>query len=246
VALLAGRIDGIRARIIAGGTDELSPAHAARVEALVLPRAGQQTYVALGIAVGKAVLRVDPDGAIRRRKRAEKRARVERWREYDGTGALAGRNLPPGDTLAADQALTDLALELREAGLDGSLDYLRATALIDRITGRDSRVLPGDQGVRDTAPVLPLPTQMLTTRTGRTGTTGPAWTRTSWPSGTPWPRRAREAAPAGADTGATAAGATQAAGYARHPRRTYPANPAGQPGRAAVDGVTPGSRLGST
>jgi Domain of unknown function (DUF222) len=150
VALLAGRIDGIRARIIAEGTDELSPAHAAQVEALVLPRAGRQTYVALGIAVGKAVLRADPAGAIRRRKRAEKRARVERWREYDGTGALAGRNLPPGDTLAADQALTDLALELREAGLDGSLDYLRATALIDRITGRDSRVPPGDQGARNT------------------------------------------------------------------------------------------------
>ena len=76
-------------------------------------------------------------GAMRRRKRGEKRARVERWREYDGTGALAGRNLPPDDTLAADQTLTALAVELRAAGLDGPLDYLRAVALIDQITGRD-------------------------------------------------------------------------------------------------------------
>ena len=142
-ALLAGRIDSIRARIIAEATADLSPADAAAVEALVLPHAGKQTYVALGIAVGKAVLRIDPAGAIRRRKKAEKRARVERWREYDGTGALAGRNLPPDDTLAADQALTARALELRVAGLDGPLDYLRATALIDQITGRDSRPGPG-------------------------------------------------------------------------------------------------------
>ena len=145
-AMLDGQIDLIRARIIAEATAELSPAHAAEVEALVLPRAGKQTYIALGIALGQAVLVVDPKAATRRRKKGEKRARVERWREYDGTGALAGRNLPPDDTLAADQALTDWALELREAGLDGPLDYLRATALIDRITGRDSRPAQDEHG----------------------------------------------------------------------------------------------------
>ena len=142
-AMLDGRIDVVRARIIAEATAELTAADAAAVEALVLARAGQQTYIALGLAVGKAVVQVDPAGVIRRRKRAEKRARVERWREYDGTGALAGRNLAPDDTLAADQALTARALELRAAGLDGPLDYLRATALIDQITGRDSRPDPG-------------------------------------------------------------------------------------------------------
>ena len=97
-ALLDGRIDMIRARIIAEATDDLSPAGAAAVEALVLPRAWKQTYVALGQSVGKAVVQVDPAGAMKRRKRGEKQARVERWREYDGTGALAGRNLPPDDT----------------------------------------------------------------------------------------------------------------------------------------------------
>jgi hypothetical protein len=147
-AMLDGRIDIVRARIIAEATADLSPADAAKVEALVLGLAGRQTYTALGIALGKAVLQADPAAAIRRRKKAEKRARVERWREYDGTGALAGRNLPPDDTVAADQALTDQAMELREAGLDGPLDYLRATALIDRIIGRDSRPAP-DQDTPD-------------------------------------------------------------------------------------------------
>jgi hypothetical protein len=145
-ALLDGQIDVIRARIIAEATDDLSPDDAAAVEALVLPRAGRQTYVALGLAIGKAVVQVDPAGAMKRRKRGEKQARVERWREYDGTGALAGRNLPPDDTAAADQALTALAVELRAAGLDGPLDYLRAVALIDQITGRDSRPAPGETG----------------------------------------------------------------------------------------------------
>ncbi len=149
-ALQAGDIDLIRARIISEGTTGMSAAHAAAVEAMVLADAGRQTYVALGIAVSKAVMRVDPVGAIKRRKRGEKRARVERWREHDGTGALSGRNLPPDDTIAADQALTELALELREAGLDGPLDYLRATALLDRIIGRDSRPDVSDQ---DACPV---------------------------------------------------------------------------------------------
>jgi hypothetical protein len=145
-ALLDGRIDVIRARIIAEATSDLSAADAAAVEALVLPRAGKQTYVALGLAVGKALVQVDPAGAMKRRKRGEKQARVERWREYDGTGALAGRSLPPDDTAAADQALTARAVELRAAGLDGPLDYLRAVAPIDRITGRDSRLAPGETG----------------------------------------------------------------------------------------------------
>jgi hypothetical protein len=149
-AMLDGQIDVVRARIIAEATADLTAADAAAVEALVLARAGQQTYVALGMAVGRAVLQVDPQGTIRRRKRAEKRARVERWRECDGTGALAGRNLPPDDTLAADQALTARALELRAAGLDGPLDYLRATALIDQITGRDSRPRPGRDPIATT------------------------------------------------------------------------------------------------
>jgi hypothetical protein len=147
-ALQAGKIDLIRARIISEGTTGMSAADAAAVEAMVLADAGQQTYVALGIAVGKAVMRVDPVGAIKRRKRGEKRARVERWREPDGTGALSGRNLPPDDTIAADQALTELAMELREAGLDGPLDFLRATALLDRLIGRDSRPGPSDRGAR--------------------------------------------------------------------------------------------------
>jgi hypothetical protein len=145
-ALLDGRIDMIRPRIIAEATDDLSAADAAAVEASVLPRAGKQTYVALGLAIGKAVVQVDPAGATKRRKRGEKQARVERWREYDGTGALAGRNLPPDDTAAADQALTARAVELRAAGLDGPLVYLRAVALIDQITGRDSRPPPGETG----------------------------------------------------------------------------------------------------
>jgi hypothetical protein len=148
-AMLAGQVDPVRARIIAEATEDLTPVQAAEVEAKVLADAGRQTYIALGISLGKAVLKVDPEAAIRRRKKAEKRARVERWREYDGTGALAGRNLPPDDTLAADQALTALAQELRDAGLDGPLDYLRATALIDRIIGRDSRPLPGDSCAED-------------------------------------------------------------------------------------------------
>jgi hypothetical protein len=257
-ALLDGRIDMIRARIIAEATDDLSAADAAAVEASVLPRAGKQTYVALGLAIGKAVVQVDPAGATKRRKRGEKQARVERWREYDGTGALAGRNLPPDDTAAADQALTARAVELRAAGLDGPLDYLRAVALIDRITGRDSRLAPARL-----APTL------AGTRTGTTGKTGPLWTPGSWISPA-IPGTVTVPAPMTAILTPKKAGLVSRAAMTRTPARTTPmapatmagarmagaaglarrGGPAGRRGRAgsvsSTSGAGNGSRRGST
>jgi hypothetical protein len=69
---------------------------------------------------------------------------VERWAEYSGNAALAGRELPPADLLAADQRITWLARQLKKAGLDGDMDQLRARAYLDILLGKDSR--PANQG----------------------------------------------------------------------------------------------------
>jgi len=56
-----------------------------------------------------------------------------------------GRELPPADVLAADQRITAWARQLKAAGLEGSMDELRARAYLDILLGKDSRP---DQGTR--------------------------------------------------------------------------------------------------
>jgi hypothetical protein len=82
------------------------------------------------------VLAADASAARKRREQAERQARVERWAEQAGTAALAGRDLPPAGTLAADQHLTGLAQGLRAAGVAGTMDQLRAQVFIALLTGQ--------------------------------------------------------------------------------------------------------------
>jgi hypothetical protein len=81
---------------------------------------------------------------------------VRRWQEDAGTAALAGYNLPPADVLAADQQLTTRALALRDAGLPGSLEELRARAYLDALLDRDSTP-PAPEPSPTTAAPSPAP-----------------------------------------------------------------------------------------
>lgn len=137
-ALREGVIDYLKARIIAEATKVLSDEDARAVEARILAAAGRQTTGQLRAALARAVLSVDPEAAARRREEAQRDPRVRRWREDAGTAALAGYGLPPADVLEADQHLTSRALDLRDAGLKGTLDELRARAYLDALLGRDS------------------------------------------------------------------------------------------------------------
>jgi hypothetical protein len=142
-ALRAGVIDYPKARLIAEATRILTDADARAVEARILPRAGDQTLGQLRAAVSRAVLAVDPTAATRRREEAQQDPRVRRWQEDAGTAALAGFGLPPADVLEADQRITTRALALRDAGLTGSLEELRARAYLDTLLGQDSTPSPG-------------------------------------------------------------------------------------------------------
>jgi hypothetical protein len=137
-ALAEGIIDRAKARLIADSTRVLTDEQARAVEAQILPRAGQQTTGQLRASVTRAVLATDPEAAARRREEAQKDPRVRRWQEDAGTAALAGYGLPPADVLAADQRLTNQARALRQAGLPGSLEELRARAYLDALLGQNS------------------------------------------------------------------------------------------------------------
>jgi hypothetical protein len=138
-ALRNGVIDGYKASIIVSATSALDPAEARAAEAMVLGRAGRLTPGALRAAINRAVMEIAPDKAKKRREQAAQDARVERWAEGSGNAALAGRELPPAEVLAADQRVTWWAEQLRKAGLDGTMDQLRARAYIDLLLGLDSR-----------------------------------------------------------------------------------------------------------
>jgi Domain of unknown function (DUF222) len=138
-ALRDGVVSLGKARIIATATGLLDPAEAAAAEAGVLDRAGRLTPGSLRAATARAVLEAAPEKARKRREAAARFARVERWAEDSGNAALAGRELPAGQVLAADERITARARELKAAGVEGGLDGLRARALLDLLLGQDSR-----------------------------------------------------------------------------------------------------------
>jgi len=134
-----GALRESKVAIIARATALLNPAEARAAEAKVLDRAGRLTPGGLRAAIVRAVMEVAPEKAKKRREEAARDARVERWAEDSGNAALVGRELPPGEVLAADQRITAWATELKKAGLDGDMDVLRARAYLDLLLGMDSR-----------------------------------------------------------------------------------------------------------
>ena len=138
-AFRTGVLRRSKAEIIARATQVLDPAEARAAEAMVLGRAGRLSPGGLRAAIARAVIEVAPDKARKRREEAVRDARVERWPEDSGNAALAGRELPPAQVLAADQRITWWARQLKAAGLAGSMDELRARAYLDLLLDTDSR-----------------------------------------------------------------------------------------------------------
>jgi Domain of unknown function (DUF222) len=129
-AFSEGRIDLTRARLIADVTSVLSDADALAVEERVLGGAEHQTSGQLRAALRRAVIRVDPAAAERRREEAERRARVGLYADEEGTATLARHNLPGVQACAAMARITALAQAMKAAGAGGGMDLLRAQVLI--------------------------------------------------------------------------------------------------------------------
>src|SRR4051812_21845718 len=92
-ALKRGEIDERRAQILADVLEHTDPALAARVEAVVLPEAGELTFTALKRRIAEVLLELDSAGADEGRKLAEKHSDV--FLEPAGNGrATLGAELP--------------------------------------------------------------------------------------------------------------------------------------------------------
>ena len=144
-ALLAGRIDRARAALFASELAGLSDLQAAAVAMAFIGAAGSMTTGQLRAALRSMVLYVDPQALRRRAEKARADARVETWPESSGNAALAGRELPPADAIAADERISAIARALKDAGAPGTLDQLRAAVFVALLAGRDPETLLPEQ-----------------------------------------------------------------------------------------------------
>ncbi len=162
-ALRLGRIDVPKALAVIDGVAGLAPPLARAVEDKVLARAPGQTPGELRAAVRRAVAAADPRAASRRRREAEKDARVELWDEPAGTKALAGRDLPAAQVLAADQRISAIARELKNRGAAGTLSLLRAKVYLALLAGQPlDHLLPAPATAQQ--PPAPAPSTSSSSR----------------------------------------------------------------------------------
>jgi hypothetical protein len=143
-ALAAGQIHPIHLRIIEDETRILSGADAARADAFLAQAAPGMTFGELRYAARKLVLKLDPDAVKKRKEAAKREAHVRRFREESGNAGMVARELPSDEVLASWQHVEQRALDLRAAGVPGTLQDLRVRAYLDLLQERDSRTDPAN------------------------------------------------------------------------------------------------------
>jgi hypothetical protein len=162
-ALGAGRIHPVHVRIIEDETRFLSDEDAAKADKILAESAPGMTFGEARSAAHKLVLQLDPEAAQKRKDAARGEAHVRQFREASGNAGMVARELPSDEVLASWQHVEQRALDLRAAGMPGTLQELRVRAYLDLLQERDSRDLPADpipaarEGVGDAAPDQPPP-----------------------------------------------------------------------------------------
>jgi hypothetical protein len=134
--LAAGRIDQAKASVFTRELAVLPEPAATAIAAQVLPEAAALTTGQLHAMLRRLILAHDPDAASRRKGDSARDAEVSVWTEASGNAALAGRELPEADVLAADRRLTALARWLADRGAEGTISQLRAAVFTRLLTGR--------------------------------------------------------------------------------------------------------------
>jgi hypothetical protein len=152
-ALAAGQIHPVHLRIIDEATRILDDADAARADVFLAGAALGMTYGELRYAARKLVLKLDPDAARKQKEAARREAHVRRFQEESGNAGMVARELPSDEVLASWQHVEQRALDLRAAGVPGSLQDLRVRAYLDLLQERDSRAAPVPAGPVPAGPV---------------------------------------------------------------------------------------------
>jgi hypothetical protein len=145
-ALAAGTIHPVHVRIIEDETSLLSRDQAAEADKVLAEAAASKTFGQLRAYAHRVVLKLDPDAARKRKEAAGREAHVRRFREASGNAGMVARELPPDEVLASWQHVEQRALDLRAAGVPGTVQELRVRAYLDLLQERDSRTALDDPG----------------------------------------------------------------------------------------------------
>jgi Domain of unknown function (DUF222) len=158
--MAAGLIDADKAGWIATYTRSCNPADAARADEVLAEAAPDLRVEQLARKAAALEMQLNPEAVKARKEHAKRNGqRVETRREASGNASLAGRELDTADVLASKAYLDGVAARLREYGLPGSLDRLRALALTDLTQGRNplDRIQPAPGGPGHYQPGGPPP-----------------------------------------------------------------------------------------
>jgi uncharacterized protein DUF222 len=177
-----GRIHPVHVKIIEEETRILSDADTAKADQILAGAAPGLTFGELRAAAHKLILTLDPEAAKKRKEAARGEAHVRRFREESGNGGMVARELPSDEVLASWQHVEQRALDLRAAGMSGTLQELRVKAFLDLLQERDSRDQPAadgtaggpDQPPSDSQPPDPPDTDPGPGGPGGSGGPGPA------------------------------------------------------------------------
>jgi hypothetical protein len=151
-----GTIDATRAYVIWSYTWSLTPPDAAHADELLAAAAPGLRPDQLARKAAALEMKLDAEAVKRRRERARQDGRrVEVKHERSGNAILAGRELDLVTALAAKANIDALAVKLRDANREGSLQHLRALVMTELLQGRNplDRVGTG----RDLEPADPGP-----------------------------------------------------------------------------------------
>ncbi len=152
-ALYAGSLHPVHLRIIEEETQILSAADAATADAALAGTAGALTFGKLRSAAHRMVLKLDPDAAARQKEAGRRNAHVQTFREPSGNAGMIARELPSDEVLASWQHVEQRALDLRAAGIPGTLEELRVRAYLDLLQERRTGLTapaPGPAGTSAT------------------------------------------------------------------------------------------------
>ena len=141
-ALAAGQIHPVHVRIIEDETRFLSDEDAAKADAVLAQQAPGLTFGELRHAAHKLMLKLDPEAARKRKEATRGEAHVRQFREASGNAGMVARELPSDEVLTSWQHVEQRALDLRAAGMPGTLQELRVRAYLDLLQERDSRGQP--------------------------------------------------------------------------------------------------------
>ena len=152
-AMAVGRIDRERGLAIADATLCLGDQDAARADEVLAAGAHEVRADTLARRAAALVMRLDPEAVRREREDARNaRQRVEARREDSGNACLSGREMDTAEVMAARASIDAVAVRLRNAGAEGTLDALRSRVFLDLLQSRDPFDRLATAAVTATAP----------------------------------------------------------------------------------------------